>query len=221
MFRRDSVNYVALSIGLDILAVMLALVVAQELRTMLPMILTPYEFAEVPAALFVIAPLLWLVAAFTLAVYNPRRSYRFLDEVQTVVVAVLVALLLLAGTLYFSFRDVSRMMIVYYCLTHLLVVVGWRVGMRAYVRLSGRQTTYRRRPTVIIGSGELAEQVTRMIAAHAWTGLELRGFITDETDEEQDAFAGYPVLGGLKDAVEVIQREEITNGRGGEPGKGG
>src|SRR5688572_20826482 len=102
MFRRFTINFAILSLLLDAVITLLALLSAVYLRPILPPIptLIPIHSVHLSPYLYLIVPILW-VTVFTLAsVYDPRRIYRVEDEFQNVTLATGFAALVFAGVLY-------------------------------------------------------------------------------------------------------------------------
>ena len=97
MLRRFGVNYAIFSIALDVILTLLALFVAAKLVLQVPPSLTNLRGPAVIAPYTYLAvPMLWGVTFLVLSVYDPKRIYRSIDELQIVTVATVASALLLA-----------------------------------------------------------------------------------------------------------------------------
>ena len=117
MFRRFRRFLTLLAIG-DVLLTLLALALAALLRYALPWgkplsargdpLLTPVIYAVVA--------LVWPVAFQMLDVYDSQLATSARGQIRRLTVAVPVSVFVLGGFLYFTFRDVSRLLVVYFAL---------------------------------------------------------------------------------------------------------
>ncbi|UCC61999.1 MAG: sugar transferase [Anaerolineae bacterium] len=140
------------------------------------------------------------------SVYDPKRTLRLVDELQQLVAAIFMSTLGLAGALYFSFRDVSRLQVIYFFILDLMLLLGLRLLVRlAFVRRGGHRHYARR--VLIVGAGEVGRRVASMIQEYAWAGLELVGYLDDDPSKRENDL---PVLGGLEDAPRMVQRLKIN-----------
>ena len=212
MLKRFSVNFAVFSIALDMVLTLLSLYAAAWVRP----IMSGWEWIRplswspdllVPWPLYLAAALIWLGVFLALSVYDPRRTYKAVDEFQNVFVATVFAVLVFAGFLYLSYRDVSRALFVSFAVLDLTVLLAWRVLARLLFKvLNGRAHTPRR--VLIVGAGEVGQRVAGMVREHAWTGLRLVGYLDDDPHQREN---GLRVLGGVDDVRTVVNREKIDD----------
>ncbi len=161
---------------------------------------------------------LWPVVFYFHGLYQSRRGRSRVDEILTVVVAVLLATVLLSVVIawyrppaapgspeYFTY---SRAFLGLFALTDLLAVGGLRLAMRALlrrIRLSGHNI----QRILVIGAGALGREITQKILAHREMGFEVVGFLDDDPGKIGASFEGVPVLGTLKQAEEVLAARRI------------
>ena len=203
------VNHILFSYLLDLAGTIGALYMAGKLHESFPFSLSAPRSAlgteEFPLPVIGLTLLIWTVVFFTLSIYDPRRTHRTLDEIQSVIVALLISFLILAGALYFSYRAVSRVLIGYFFMLSLASLIGWRLTRRLLFRLfNGRM--HRPRRVLIIGANELGRQVAETIRQHAWTGLELWGYVDDPQNGDFDRLT---LLGSLSEICDVIKTHNI------------
>jgi len=143
----------------------------------------------------------WAAAFLLLSVYETREQ-RAVDEVQAVVVATTLATLVVASVLYFSYREISRLLIVTFYLLDLALLVGWRVLLR--VKLSRAGVPHpAARLVLIVGVDEGGRDVCRMIQSHEWAGMKAVGFLDDRL-APGTRVEGIPVLGTVAEAREYV-----------------
>ena len=159
---------------------------------------------------FLIVATVWSAAFLATGAYDPRRIVRFEHEVSRILVAIAVASLLFAGALYFSYRGVSRLLVVYFILFDTAAVLLLRV----VARMTWRNLGARRLPNsriLIIGAGTLGQEIARSFLQHSWMGLETVGFLDDDPEKQGAHFEGLPVLGALGEAPAIVAQHNITD----------
>ena len=212
MLKRFSVNFAVFSIGLDLLLTLLALYVAAWVRPTFGEWGWATQLSSPPGVLVPLPPylaagLIWLGVFLALSVYDPRRTYNVVDEFQSVSVATTFAVLVFAGFLYLSYRDVSRWLFVTFAVLDLVSLLTWRALARLFFRaLNGR--AYRPRRVLIVGAGEVGQRVASMVREYAWTGLHLVGYLDDDSRKRQN---GLPVLGSIDEVRRVVKRDGISD----------
>lgn len=193
----------------DVLAVLLSLLLAQWLRQTLPYGLPFVAMGGgLNVAISVIALVTRTVTFRQLRAYDPNRVLHVANEVQTVLLAVGVAALLLAGFLYLSYRGLSRLLFAYFFFLDVLLTVFFRLVLRALLnRLGAGRVALQR--VLLVGAGEVGSQMARVLEQRQWMGLELVGFIDDDPTKLKQLVASYPVLGALDDAPMLVQKHNI------------
>lgn len=194
----------------DMLLTLAALIVARQLRLVLPFGLQvdaitgrPLKF-EIDWTFYALVLIVWAAVFLTLPVYNSKRSLHAIGDLQITLVAIGGAVLILAGLAYFFYRDFSRVLFVYFTVIDAALLAGWRVSLRAALRVRHAAWPSSKRRVLIVGTGFIADEIAARIHDYAWTGLELVGFLSDSPG------AGNPkTLGNLSNAPQVVEREHI------------
>lgn len=210
MSKRFSVNFAILSVFLDAGFTLLALIIAAEVRPNLPAIpfLQPTSpEIQLPLLVYIAVPLLWFVVFLLASLYDPKRIYRLVDELQALTLGTGFASLCFAGLLYlsFDFRGISRWLFLLFVLLDFIFLLTWRLIARLLFRLSDAHPPAQR--VLIVGAGEEGQQVARMIERYDWMGLQLVGFLDDPTE----ASSHLPVLGAIDDIKEVIRAHQVRD----------
>jgi len=177
MFRRFSVNFAVLSIFLDAGLSSLALYLAAVLRAPLNVLPFVRELPPVrlPGMLFAAFPLIWVGCFLLLDVYDGRKNLRIVDELSSLTLGSLLAVVSSAGLLYLSYRDVSRFLFLLAAALSFGLLLAWRLAARAVFRRHGLHSSPRR--VLILGAGEAARRVAEQIRAEPAAGLVLAGFL--------------------------------------------
>jgi exopolysaccharide biosynthesis polyprenyl glycosylphosphotransferase len=194
----------------DMLLTLVALVVARQLRLVLPFGLQvdaitgrPLKF-EIDWTFYALVLIVWAAVFLTLPLYNSKRSLHAIGDLQITLVAIGGAVLILAGLAYFFYRDFSRVLFVYFTVIDAALLAGWRMILRAALRARHAAWPSSKRRVLIVGTGFIADELAARIHAYAWTGLELVGFLSDSPGADNSK-----TLGNLGDASQVVEREHI------------
>lgn len=163
MLRRFSINYAVLSCLTDLVLTFFAFVLAVTVRPNLPEIpfLVTVNEVELPLWIFVVIPVSWVLVFLVASVYDPRRNYKFVDEIQLVTVAIILAALLSAGLFFLTFREFSRYLFITFILFNSVVLLGWRVIAGIIFRMVHMPAAEKR--VLIVGAGEVGRRVGDMI----------------------------------------------------------
>ncbi|MCR4406833.1 MAG: undecaprenyl-phosphate glucose phosphotransferase [Anaerolineae bacterium] len=207
MLKRFGTNLTLALLVSDLVLTELALYLASYLRPRLGWGTTLIsQQARLSPYVYLMVAAIWGVTFLVLSVYDAKRTLRAVDEIQVVCVATSMATLIFAGALYLSFRQVSRLLFVYFFALDLVFLLALRVFLRLIFKLlNGRSHQSRR--VLIIGAGDVGVKVARMIHEHAWTGLELVGYLDDDPAKSDN---GLPVLGTLAQAQYVVQTYQVN-----------
>lgn len=204
MLRRFSVNFALLSMLFDFLSVLLALQLAVDVRPRLGQLLNVIDLSApiyLPKQLYIIFPLLWLLILLSFSIYDGKKHLRVVDEFAALTLASMIAAISAAGVLYFSFRDVSRALFVFFVLSAYLLFLGWRVVVRLYFRVRLHSLNGQRK-ILIVGAGTLGKKVAEQIVREDFDGLSLAGMIDDDYSD---------VLGRLADVRELVLKYDVTD----------
>ena len=206
MLKRFGLRLVVWVCLADLALTEIALRLSGTLRLWLPLG-TELDLSKVTLCFYVylMVTLIWAVVFQLFSVYDPKRTLRLVDELQQLVPAIFMSTLVFAGALYFSFRDISRLQVVYFFGIDLALLLGLRVLLRLAFHLQGGRR-YNARRVLVVGAGKVGQEVAAMIRQYAWAGLELVGYLDDNPCKRDN---GLPVLGVLEDAPRLVREMEI------------
>ncbi len=211
MLQRASFRYMFALYVMDIVVTLGALYAALLARRAWPFG-KPFEeqYGGLNPVIFAIALAAWTVAFVAAGAYDPRRILRTEREITTVLGAIAIASLLFAGAIYFSYRALSRLLVVYFIAFDTLGLITTRL----LLRIAWRSMAVRRLPAsriLIIGAGPLGQDIAHSFQNHAWMGLDVVGFLYDVLAKQERGMGGIPVLGTLRDAPQIVADHRITD----------
>ncbi len=205
MFRRASIR-LALLVG-DLSVIVCALYLASWLRVQLefgkPLL---SETVWLTWEIYLLALLIWGTGFQFLGVYTLQKNLRWGDELQRLIAAHALTTLAFSGTLYFSFRDTSRLQIIYFATFGFVLILLYRIVLRFLLNLFGDKR-YGTRRVIVVGYGSTGQNAANMIRKHSWTGLNFIGFVDDhpKNDDHQTYY-----LGSLNQTIEIIKQHNIN-----------
>ncbi|MBN2118080.1 MAG: sugar transferase [Anaerolineales bacterium] len=160
----------------------------------------------IPAPLYILFPLIWIVIFASLSIYDGRRFLRAADELTALFLSTFIAAISTAGVLYFSYRDVSRALFLMFVVCTFLVCLLWRVAARMYFRARPRASATSRR-LMVVGTGPLGQAVGQQIQVSPSENLTLVGFVDDGYGGRTTA----PSLGKPGDLRMLVNRYQVTD----------
>jgi len=203
-------NYAVLLLFFDLCLTEATLYLASVARRYFPfgLELGRAKTAYLPMGVYVMVGIVLSIVFIALSVYDARKTVRLVDELQRVLVATAMATLVFAGALYLSFRDVPRLLFIYFFIFDLAALVGFRLLMRLVLLLAEGKTGTTTK-VLIVGAGRVGEEVAHTIGELEWPGLRAIGYLDDDPDKKSTKLEGLPVLGTLTEASQIVQDEEV------------
>lgn len=169
----------------------------------------PEAFVEVPWFLYLLGVACWIAGLALSGAYEPQRILRWYREAAVVAQGAALGTFLLAGVVYFTFRELSRLQFVYYFVLTLGLLLGQRAALRIVYRLRRQVRPGWRDRVLIVGAGVLGQRVARAVLDHSRWGLHLVGYLDDAPAKQGLAFEGAPVLGTLEALERVVRARGV------------
>ncbi len=209
MFRRFSANNAVYTILIDLALVAAAMYLAYSARHLfnsLPLVqsIEPVNF---PLPLYLVFPVLWVAILLQFSLYDGRKNLRAVDEFGSLTLGSGLAMVAMAGILYLTYRDVSRLQFLLFFLCGFIILFLWRFGMRIAQRWNLVKGIARRR-VLILGAGSVGRKLDEQILCRVELGLALVGFLDD--DPVKQAAQG-DIIGGMEMAREIIIDQRVDD----------
>lgn len=210
MLRRFPVDFAIFSMLVDSVLVMAALLLAVQLR---PWIGDTLPFAramtvqtEIEWMVYPVFAVCWVAMLLLASVYDGQKNFRFYQEMSSLTGGSILATMALAGFLYLSFREYSRILFLSFSFFSFVLLLTARVVYRVTFRLRNlREITVRK--VLILGAGPVGKKIAEQITMDNNNGLKVAGFLDDDPLKLKDS----QVLGTIAQALEVIHRESVED----------
>jgi exopolysaccharide biosynthesis polyprenyl glycosylphosphotransferase len=210
MLRRFSINFAIFSIIMDAFLTVIGLGLAKFVRPFLDRLpfATPIgEQISLPTSLYIIFPLLWVGILSAFAIYDGRKYLRVVDEYAMLTLGSVIASISMAGILYLSYRQVSRLLFLSFVIIVFIFFLAWRGIARLGFRLRKEWPDAARR-VLIVGAGPLGVRIGTQIKEAGIDNMECRGYVDDEINLD----ATHPdILGKFCDIRALVDKSAITD----------
>jgi len=211
MIRRFSTNQALFCILLDGIFAVLALKLAFLVRPYMAGISNAIKDLPSPKSIpnyaYIILGVVWVMVYFLNNQYNPEKNLRVVDEASGIVFSSLMAGIIMAGALYLSNREISRVLFLTFVLLATIFSLSHRLIYRLIFRLTGRNQIKKRR-VLIAGAGIVGRKLANQIRTYGGLGYVVVGFVDDNLDlRNKDS----QILGSIDQIKEVIQKYHIDH----------
>lgn len=208
MFRRFSTNFAVFSIFLDAFLIDVGLFTATVLRAPLNNLpfLQKIGPVHLPAILYVMFPVMWVGILLIFSVYDGRKNLKVMDEFVSLVLGSGLATISMAGVLYFSYRNISRFLFLMAAGLALALMLLWRSAARLIFRKQGLH--FQIRQVLILGAGQVGQQVRQQINQKPQLGLHIVGFLDDSVAKQRSS---PEVLGPIESVRHFILDRHIDD----------
>lgn len=163
----------------------------------------------------VVLPLVFLLFLHINFSYERNAPYWVIGK--RVFIATLYSLIMAVFLMYFTHvaEDVSRLFVVLAWVLSYICIVSFRFVTESI--LSAYNWLYE--PVLILGAGKTSEALIKVIEGDSGYRYKIIGFLED-TKEVAPSLAKYPILGGFKDAQQVIKKTGVKTVLISAPGLG-
>ena len=190
----------------DFLVTLLALLLADYARRLLPL---GAPVGQPPTllnpAIYGIVSVVYPLAFLALSVYDLRRDTRPVGDASSLARALVVGMFVFAGVLYFSYRDVPRLLVLYFFVIQLALLSAMRLAVGLALRRLRRNGGALSR-VLLVGTGEVAARVAHEIQTRLGESALIIGCLDDEPGTLP---AGLALLGKLADAPELVRAQRV------------
>ncbi len=152
---------------------------------------------------------IWGIIFKAYGLYHSMRAVSFFDEFLKIIKASILALIIFI-TLTYLFREnqYSRLVFLYFWVLQLVLITFFRVLFRKVLKFL-RKRGYNLRYVVIVGAGELGQDLVKRIHEHPEFGLKIVGFLTRDEEKIGKEIEGVEVIGRYEDIQKVLTERNI------------
>jgi exopolysaccharide biosynthesis polyprenyl glycosylphosphotransferase len=169
-----------------------------------------WELMIVPQV-FLLVAIIWPVFFVIFSVYDGRRNESLKAELLNVFLAICVSTMTLAGLLYFTYRDTSRLLFLIFFFLDTLLLLGSRAALAAIRSAAGSRRSESRHAVIVIGAGAVGRNTAALLKKHAYADIHLAGFVDDDSAKHHQSFDGLPVLGTLDQLPALLAKRRIQS----------
>ncbi len=211
MLKAHSKFFETLVLFLDWITLSCSWVLAYCIRFYIPIIPAHKgipSFYTYITLLIIMIPL-WFIVFKALGLYRPRRISSRVAEAMDIVKATSIATLILISLTFFVARsEFSRVIFLYFWIISIVALCITRILFREFLRLI-RKRGYNLRYALIVGTGNLGQDITNKIQEHPELGLKIRGFLSEDASQVGNTVDGYQVLDTYENIRDVIISNQI------------
>jgi len=151
--------------------------------------------------------LVWSIAYKAFDLYRPNRLGSHLSEWFDIAKASTLGVLVLVAVMTFLFHgyEYSRIVILLFWSASIVTASLSRAAFREVLRFA-RRRGYNQRHAVVIGGGEPAAEVVRVLQRRRDTGIQLLGVLSDKEDGE---IGNVRRLGGIEEIRSVLAARPV------------
>jgi len=188
--------------AIDLVGTELALALADLVRRTLPLGRPLGEpVALLNPTIYLIVAVVYPLAFLSQSVYDVRRDTRPVGDPYSLGRALLVGLFVFAGVLYFSYRDVPRLLVAYFFVFQLALLAAGRLAVGLGLNVLSRRGRGLSR-VLLVGSGEVAARVAQEIRTRLGGSVVIVGCVDDQPGSLPD---GLKLLGSLADVPRLVR----------------
>ncbi len=210
MLRRFSVDFAIFSICLDAILISLALFLAVLIRpslSSLPLVAEIPRPFQIPFILYPLFSIVWVLTLFYASLYDGHRNIRFWKELASLSIGSVLGITTLAGLMYLSYRDLSRVLFINFAIFAFSFLLVWRILYRIAYKL-GVIKGAQQRNVLIIGAGNLGREVEKQIKGYQILGFNLVGFLDDDQSKREK---NPDILGSLDEIRQIVLERKIED----------
>jgi FlaA1/EpsC-like NDP-sugar epimerase len=148
--------------------------------------------------------------ALRLNLYKKVWEYASVGELIIIFNVVTCSIIITGIFQQFILKETHFRLLLVTWLLHMLFIGGSRFCWRLYRDSLNKRIDYRKR-TLIIGAGSAGTMVARQLLKNKESDLLPVGFIDDDIKKYQLDIFGIPVLGGVREIIEIVHKLKIEN----------
>ncbi|KHE94156.1 MAG: undecaprenyl-phosphate glucose phosphotransferase [Candidatus Scalindua rubra] len=211
MLKKHSKFFETLVLIFDWIALCCSWMLAYYLRFYFPVIPVSKgipPFVTYLTLLIIMLPL-WYTVFKAFGLYRPRRiSSRFAEIIDIAKGTTIAILILVSLTFFVRKYEFSRLTFLYFWIICMIILCVERILFREFLRFI-RKRGYNLRHALIVGTGNLAMDVTDKVHNHPELGIKIRGFLSDDKSQIGNELKGFKVLDTCSNIRSIVMDQKI------------
>lgn len=171
--------------------------------------LRPEDIFSWPIVLVI--TLIWPFFFAIFSVYDGRRNHNLKSELVNVSAAIIASSLVLSGILFLTYRSTSRGVFVLFFFLDVILLLGARICWHIYQSYRIDTITHNQRPVLIIGAGEVGQNIALKLVSYYRKDIKLVGFLDERFKKHGEMILGLPLLGSLDQVSDVVEDYQICD----------
>lgn len=152
---------------------------------------------------------IWGIVFKAYGLYHSMRVVNFFDEFSKIIKASILALIIFITLTYLTRENqYSRLVFLYFWVLQLVLIMFFRALFRKMLKFL-RKKGYNLRNVLIVGAGELGQDLVRRIHEHPEFGLKITGFLTRDEEKIGKKIEGIEVIGKYEDIQKILSESQI------------
>src|SRR5689334_2437978 len=164
----------------------------------------------IPTMLYPIVGIIWFVMLMIFSTPRLVRNGQLIEGLWRLVAAIGLASLTFAGALFLSFRQTPRLFFIYFVLLDLIALILFYGIMRMIVRHRSTHAQSQSR-MVIAGAGQAGLRLASAVMRQWNAATPVVGFLDNDPALVGAEVGGWPVLGRLDEAEQIIERYAVDD----------
>ena len=211
MLKKHSKFFETLVLLFDWIALCCSWMLAYYLRFYFPVIPASKgipPFVTYLTLLIIMLPL-WYTVFKAFGLYRPRRISSKFAEVIDIAKGTTIAILILVSLTFFVRKyEFSRLTFLYFWIISMIILCVERILFREFLRFI-RKRGYNLRHALIVGTGDLAMNVTDKVHNHPELGIKIRGFLSDDKSQIGNELKGFKVLETCNNIRSIVIDQKV------------
>lgn len=162
-----------------------------------------------PVEVLVFIAAIWPLVLVGSSVYDGRQNETLKVELLNVLVAISVATLVLAGSLYFTGWEMARGLFLVFFVLDIALLFGVRLLLYGYRWMTNPLWAPSRQSVLVVGAGEVGRNVASQFRRYSRQDLQVLGYLDDDVDKQGTSIDGKLVLGSTGEIESVIAAHSV------------
>jgi exopolysaccharide biosynthesis polyprenyl glycosylphosphotransferase len=189
----------------DFWITMAMLLVAEHFRPFLPGEEIEPSFLIQNYSIYFFCPFLFHVLFSLTGVYDYKRIPNFPSQITRLTFSYSLAVWVFAGVLFFTFRETSRLLVIYFSFINYIALIVERYVVCSILKKKHNRNNAA--SVLIVGVSDTSNLLAKTISEELGSVFKLVGFVDFEAPEDLELPARF--LGTIQDLGEIVRKNEV------------